>query len=219
MTFFSIIRNANDFLTRIMFRDSSLDTAQQKWWSTENAYITKEGSPDFIVVRKSTTSGSMGSMYSNDTRTARSSVSTTNKTKKLKSIAVQTDGNELNDDVVQSIASLDQVSMMSSNFVIDSFSAPNLTSGASGILSNETGSFFQGNYTGASVDRGIDDKLSRKFAKANNRSYEITGFTKKKKVNKKIVLPRLDYLSTPPTPQTDFTIAGHNPKSTLIRPV
>ena len=185
----------------------------QKWWSTQNsAYVTSSNSPDFAVVKTNPNSNSNANGFSvPSSRASRGMYSSKSaegpKIKTSRNISTQTDeallsaANRMSGDALG-----DAISIASSNFVIDSFSVPNLQSGGSGFLSSPGGSCFLDNFGGASVDRGIGGNMLRK--NVNSRSYDAANFIRKKKVAKKIILPRMDHLPKSSTPQTDFAISG-----------
>lgn len=189
---------------------------EHKWWSTQNtAYLTTPNSPDFAIVNNPGSTGSGFSVPSSNktNRGAQSSKSVQglkpNRNPTCRSTGVQTDESYFAANLQNRNrpAADDSLSLTSSNFVIDSFSAPNLRT-ASGVLSTSGSSVFMDGFGGASVDRGLGGHKLRKTT-VNFSNFDPISFSRKKKISKKIVLPRMNHLATPPTPQTDFSISGH----------
>ncbi len=119
---------------------------------------------------------------------------------KSRGIAEMSDEQSVMDSGLQESMSLD-----SASFMLDAQSAPNLLGAENSLVSSTGGN----SYFGMSVDRGLSSGTAGRLNRAS-RSYDAMNFTKKKKIIKKVILPRLDYLGTPPTPQTDMAIAGHH---------
>jgi hypothetical protein len=236
-SFFSEDNNGNES-SELNDDSMSLLPDEQKWWSTQNTSYIAPSSADFAVVDNSSRTGGSGFSLPNSTRGAGMYSSSKSagggpKAVSLRNACVQTDEssfvqvptsqsqmgsvdeNELSVGVREagSATLSPSPSIASSNFVIDSFSAPNLkyAGHGSGVLSSNGGSLFMDNFAGASVDGGIGigGNMLRRHGH-NSRSHNAVNFTRKgKKVHKKkLILPRLNHLSTPPTPQTDFSLTG-----------
>lgn len=191
----------------------SLLPDDQKWWSTQNnAYLTSPSNPDFEVLNENPSLVSQGYSLpsSRATRGVLSSKTAGGTKRRTRTKGVQTDESSfLNLEEGSAVVLLSDVeSIASSNFLIDSYSAPNLKAGGSGVLSSPGSSIFMENFGGASVDRGINGNMLKKNVD-HARTFDPSNFVRKKKVAKRIILPRMNHLSNPSTPQTDFAISGH----------
>ena len=180
---------------------------EAKWWSTQNsAYLsTSPSQQDFSVIKNISVSSANGfslpsSRVSYAPLSSKSAKTTQRPT--CRSIGIQTDATAVPSNGLQD----DSISLASSNCIIDSYSVPNLHGGGSGVLSSNAGSMYFDNFDGGSVDRGFGGSVLKRQG-VQKRSYDVK---RKKKITKKIVLPRLNHMAAPSDPETDFAISGRH---------
>ena len=181
----------------------------QKWWSTQNAAYLSSKSPDFEVLQEPIRSASMSTISAGavNTNSRRSSTS------KSAGVAPASFKNASSQTIESSFSTdmnpvEESTSITSSNFVIDSFSAPNLKSGGSGMLSSSGRSMFCDNFGVESVDRRmIGGNKLKKYT--NRRRDDPIKFAHQKRVHKKVTLPKLNNLSDAPvTHDVSLGISG-----------